>query len=69
MTQPRSWANTVTFAGTEFTVDGLVSGDTIATVTRTSTGAAAGAAVGSYEILASDAKGAAVANYKSVCER
>jgi MBG domain (YGX type)/Galactose oxidase, central domain/Kelch motif len=54
---------TLTFAGTEFTVDGLVSGDNIATVTLTSTGAAAGAAVGSYQILAADATGAAVVNY------
>ena len=41
---------TLTFAGTEFTVAGLVSGDTIATVTLTSTGAAAGAAGDSYQI-------------------
>ena len=54
---------TLTFVGTEFTVDGLVSGDTIATVTLTSTGAAAGAAIGSYQILAADARGAGVANY------
>ena len=49
---------TLTFARTQFTVAGLVSGDTIATVTLTSTGAAAGAAVGSYQILATAAIGA-----------
>ena len=54
---------TLTFAGTEFTVDGLVSGDTIATVTLTNTGTAPGAAVGAYQILATAAIGAAVVNY------
>ena len=54
---------TLTFAGTEFTVDGLVSGDTIATVTLTSSGTAPGAAAGAYPIVASTAMGAAVGNY------
>ena len=51
------YGNTLTFAGTEFTVAGLVSDDEVTSVTLTSTGAAATATVGEYAIIASDAAG------------
>jgi hypothetical protein len=54
---------TMTFAGTEFTSSGLVNGDTVASVSLTSTGAAPGAAIGSYPIVPSAATGSAVGNY------
>jgi hypothetical protein len=53
----------LTFAGTEFTSTGLVNGDTVATVTLTSTGAAVPAAIGSYPIVPSAAVGAKAGNY------
>ncbi|MBA2303760.1 MAG: MBG-2 domain-containing protein [Acidobacteria bacterium] len=54
---------THSFAGTEFTSTGLVSGDTIASVTLSSTGAPEVATIGSYPIVPSAAVGAAVGNY------
>src|SRR5262249_5382349 len=46
-----------------FTQTGLLNGDTITGVTLTSAGAAASAAVGSYDIVASAATGTGLSNY------
>jgi len=46
-----------------FTSAGLVNGDSVGSVTLTSAGSAAGAAVGVYDIAASDASGAGLTNY------
>jgi hypothetical protein len=54
---------TVTFAGTEFTTAGLVNGDTVTSVTLTSAGAPAAAAVGTYPIVATAAAGIGLGNY------
>jgi putative nucleotidyltransferase with HDIG domain len=61
----KSYGITLTFAGTDFTADGLLNGDTVASVTLTSAGAAAGAAVdGSpYAIVPSAAVGTGLSNY------
>jgi hypothetical protein len=61
----KTYGQTVTFAGTEFTTSGLVSGDTVTSVTLRSDGAAAGAGVvGSpYAIVASAAVGTGLSNY------
>ncbi len=61
LTKP--FGQTYTFLGTEFSASGLVSGDSVTSVTLTSTGAAAGAAVGNYSIVPSAAVGTGVANY------
>jgi hypothetical protein len=54
---------TVTFAGTEFTTAGLVNGDTVTSVTLTSAGAAASAAVGTYPLIPSNPVGTGLSNY------
>jgi hypothetical protein len=61
----KTYGATVTFAGTEFTTSGLVSGDTVTNVTLTSAGAVATATVvGSpYSIVPSAALGTGLANY------
>ena len=59
----KTYGGTVTFAGTEFSQVGLTGGDTLASVTLTSAGAAAGAAVGDYPIVASAAVGTGLSNY------
>ena len=61
----KTYGDTVTFAGTEFTASGLVNGDTVTGVTLTSAGAAATATVagGPYDIVASDALGTGLGNY------
>ena len=51
------------FTATAFASSGLVNGDTVASVTLTSPGSAAGAAVGVYDISASDALGVGLTNY------
>ena len=51
----KTYGQTATFAGTAFTTSGLVNGDTVGSVTETSTGAAATAAVGTYPIVPSAA--------------
>src|SRR5262249_40255646 len=53
----KTYGQTVTFAGAEFTSSGLQNGETIGSVALSSTGAAATAVVGSYDILVSDATG------------
>ncbi|MDM7998974.1 MAG: YDG domain-containing protein [Dehalococcoidia bacterium] len=59
----KTYGDTVTFAGTEFTATGLVAGDTITSVTLTSSGAGAAAAIGTYPILPSAAVGTGLSNY------
>jgi hypothetical protein len=61
----KTYGQTVTFAGTEFTQNGLVNSDTVSSVTLTSAGAAATAAVGAapYAIVPSAAVGSGLANY------
>jgi hypothetical protein len=57
------FGNTLTFAGTEFTSNGLFSGDSVTSVTLTSPGAVASAVVGTYAITASNAVGTGLGNY------
>jgi filamentous hemagglutinin family protein len=52
-----------TFAGTEFGATGLVNGDTIGSVNLASTGAAATANVGGYQVAVSGATGSGLSNY------
>ena len=61
----KTYGDTVTFAGTEFTTNGLVNGDTVTGVTLTSAGAAATAtvALSPYDIDAGSAVGSGLANY------
>ena len=61
----KTYGQTVTFAGTEFTASGLVNSDSVASVTLSSTGAAATAAVNGspYAIIASSAVGSGLGNY------
>ena len=56
---------TKTFAGTEYsiTAGSLAAGDVITSVSLNSTGAAASAAVGTYDIVPSNAAGISTANY------
>jgi Ca2+-binding RTX toxin-like protein len=54
---------TATFAGTEFTTSGLVNSDSMTSVTLTSTGAASGASIGTYNIVPSAAVGSGLTNY------
>ena len=63
--QTETYGNAMTFAGTEFTTSGLVNGDTVASVTLSSNGAAATATVAGspYDIVASDALGTGLGNY------
>ncbi len=53
----------VTFNGSEFTVVGLQTGDSVALVSLASTGAAASAAAGTYAIVPSAAQGSGLSNY------
>jgi len=61
----KTYGQTLTFAGTEFTASGLVNGDTVSSVTLTSAGAAASAGVAGspYAIMASAAVGSGLDNY------
>ena len=61
----KSYGQTVTFAGTEFTESGLVNGDTITGVTLTSAGAAGTAPVAGspYTIVPGGAVGTGLVNY------
>jgi len=60
----KTYGDTVTFAGTEFTVAGLVNADTITSVTLTSAGAAATAASENHAIIPSAATGTGLENYE-----
>ena len=57
------YGDAVAFDGTAFTVDGLENDDAVVSVTLASAGAAATAAVGQYDIAASDAQGTGLDNY------
>ena len=59
----KTYGQTLSFAGTEFTASGLVSGDSVTRVTLASAGAAASAAVGIYPISSSAAVGSGLNNY------
>jgi hypothetical protein len=59
----KAYGTTLTFLGTEFTTAGLLNADTVTSVTLTSAGAAATAAVGPYPIVPSAAVGTGLANY------
>ena len=59
----KNYGQTVTFAGTEFNSSGLVGGDSVSSVTLTSTGATNTAVAGSYSIVISSAVGAGLGNY------
>ena len=61
----KTYGDTVTFAGTEFTASGLVNGDTVSSVTLTSAGAAATATVADspYQIVPSNAVGTGLDKY------
>jgi putative nucleotidyltransferase with HDIG domain len=61
----KTYATAHTFAGTEFTTDGLVNGDTVTSVTLSSAGSVAAATVdGSpYAIVANAAMGTGLSNY------
>ena len=59
----KTYGQTKTFAGTEFTASGLVNGDTVTTVTLTSSGTAATAAARSYSIVPGAAVGTGLGNY------
>ncbi|MBM4463577.1 MAG: Ig-like domain repeat protein, partial [Chloroflexi bacterium] len=59
----KAYGEAKTFAGTEFTTSGLVSGDTVTSVSLTSAGAAASAAAGTYSIVPSAAVGTGLNNY------
>ena len=54
---------TYTFLGTEFVPTGLVAGDNVTSVTLTSAGAPAGAAIGGYPIVPSAPVGTGLGNY------
>ena len=61
----KTYGDTVTFNGTEFTESGLVNDDTVASVTLTSLGASATAIVAGspYSIIPSDSVGTGLSNY------
>ena len=59
----KTYGDTQTFAGTEFTTSALISGDSVDSVTLTSTGAVSTAAVGNYNIVPSAASGTGLSNY------
>lgn len=61
--QTKCLGATGSFAGTEFTSTGLVSGDAISKVTLATTGLNASAAAGAYDIVASSAIGTGLGNY------
>ncbi len=61
----KTYGQTETFGGTDFTTSGLVNGDLVTSVSESSTGAAATAIVAGspYAIIASSAVGSGLANY------
>jgi hypothetical protein len=61
--QTKVYGTAFNFTGAEFSTTGLVSGDAVGPVTLTSSGAPAGALVGSYTIGASSAAGPDVGDY------
>ena len=61
--QAKQYGQVFAFTGGEFTVSGLVSGDTVDSVTLASAGADAAAVAGIYPIVAGNAVGAGLGNY------
>ena len=61
--QAKQYGQVFTFTGGEFTATGLVTGDTVDSVTLASAGADAAAVAGIYPIVASNAVGAGLGNY------
>ncbi len=59
----KTYGDSTTFAGTEFTAAGLVNSDTVTGVVLTSTGAPAAAGAGTYDIMPSSAAGVRLDNY------
>ena len=59
----KAYRDTVTFAGTEFTTEGLIGSDTVDSVTLASAGAEATAAAGAYDIVPGAAAGSGLENY------
>jgi autotransporter-associated beta strand protein len=59
----KTYGQTVTFAGTEFSTSGLLLSDTVTGVTLTSAGAAGTAPAASYAIVPSAATGSGLGNY------
>jgi len=59
----KTYGDTVTFAGTEFTTKGLINDNTVTGATLASDGAAATATVRTYAIIPSDATGSGLDNY------
>ena len=59
----KPYGATLNFAGTEFTVTGLLNGDTVTNVTLTSAGAVSNAPVGTYAVVPGNAQGSGTGNY------
>ncbi len=59
----KTYGDLYAFAGTEFSVEGLVGGDSVSSVTLASDGSSAGAEAGEYAIVAGDAVGVGLDNY------
>jgi len=59
----KTYGNTYTFSGTEFTTTGLLPGDTVTSVTLSSTGASAQAPSGIHPIVPGAAVGTGLGNY------
>jgi hypothetical protein len=61
----KSYGQTLTFAGSEFTTSGLVNGDTVTSVSLASPGAAATATVAGspYQVTINNAQGSGLTNY------
>jgi hypothetical protein len=59
----KTFGETVTFDGSEFSASGLVNGDSVASLSLSSMGTGASALVGTYPVIASSASGARLNNY------
>jgi hypothetical protein len=57
------YGDTVTFAGTEFTTSGFISGDQVTSISIASAGAVATAAVGQFDITGGSPTGYGLSNY------
>ena len=64
----KAYGDTVSFLGTEFTPTGLVGSDNVTSVSLTSIGVGASAAVGTYDIVVSAAVGIGLDNYEITYE-
>jgi uncharacterized repeat protein (TIGR01451 family) len=61
--QSKAYGDIFTFSGTEFSASGLMGSDSVTSVTLTSSGAAATAGIGGYDIVPSGAVGTGLGNY------